>query len=336
MMTETTARSPKTNILVVDDTVANLRLLHDLLTEAGYAVRPVVDGTMALSAAQLKPPDLILLDVMMPGMDGYAVCEQLKANEATRDVPVIFISALNDVCDKVRAFQLGAVDFVNKPFQMEEVLARVETHITLRRLRQTLQEKNAQLEEEIQVRKETQERLEHLARTDSLTNLYNRGYFFALTEKEFKKAQRYERPLAVILLDTDFFKCVNDTFGHSVGDQTLVYLAQFLQSHLREVDVVARYGGEEFIILLPETTATAALVVAERIRSQLAQKPILIADQQVPLTISLGIADNQVPKPANLDQMITWADKALYHIKNTSRNAVAIYAQIQPGEFIKP
>ncbi|MBN1218564.1 MAG: response regulator [Anaerolineae bacterium] len=137
---------PRADILVVDDTVANLRLLVDLLTNNGYKVRPATNGTIALSAARAEPPDLILLDIMMPKMDGYAVCEQLKVDERTQDIPVIFISAVSEVLDKVKAFSVGGVDYVTKPFQFEEVLARVETHLTIRQLQKTLQEKNEQLQ----------------------------------------------------------------------------------------------------------------------------------------------------------------------------------------------
>ncbi len=137
---------PKANILIVDDTRANLRFLVEMLTQQGYAVRPALDGTTALASAQARPPDLILLDIMMPHLDGYEVCARLKAEPATRDIPVIFLSALNEVVDKVKAFQIGGVDYITKPFQVEEVLARVETHLALRALQRDLQEKNAALE----------------------------------------------------------------------------------------------------------------------------------------------------------------------------------------------
>ncbi len=137
---------PKANILVVDDTRANLRFLVEMLTQQGYAVRPALDGATALTSAQARPPDLILLDIMMPHLDGYAVCAQLKAEPVTCDIPVIFLSALNEVVDKVKAFQMGGVDYITKPFQVEEVLARVETHLALRALQRDLQEKHVALE----------------------------------------------------------------------------------------------------------------------------------------------------------------------------------------------
>ncbi|OQY55405.1 MAG: hypothetical protein B6245_19810 [Desulfobacteraceae bacterium 4572_88] len=143
----------KLNILIVDDTRANLRFLAGILSEHGYLVRPVPDGSLALTSAQAEPPDLILLDINMPNMSGYEVCERLKANARTREIPVIFISAMTDVADKVKAFTTGGVDYITKPFQVEEVLARVETHLTLRCLQKSLQEKNHQLQEEVAERK---------------------------------------------------------------------------------------------------------------------------------------------------------------------------------------
>ena len=146
----------KANILVVDDTVANLRLLVNLLAERGYKVRPASNGSMALSAALTEPPDLILLDILMPNMDGYEVCEQLKADEHTREIPVIFISAVSEVLDKVKAFAIGGVDYITKPFQVEEVLARVETHLAIRNLQRNLKDKNEELEKTLQQLKTTQ------------------------------------------------------------------------------------------------------------------------------------------------------------------------------------
>jgi PleD family two-component response regulator len=141
-MSFTSAGNSTGNILVVDDTPANLRLLSEILTRQGYKVRPVPNGKLALSAAQRLPPDVILLDIMMPEMNGFEVCEQLKADERTRDIPVIFISALNDVLDKVKAFSIGGVDYISKPFQVEEVLARIKTHLEMGFLQKSLQDKN--------------------------------------------------------------------------------------------------------------------------------------------------------------------------------------------------
>ncbi|MEG5034282.1 response regulator [Microcoleus sp. AT3-D2] len=167
-MTSTLPRTNRANILVVDDTPENLRLLAGILSEKGYQVRPVPNGKLALSAAQKIPPDLVLLDIMMPEMDGYQVCQQLKASEITKDIPVIFISAINDVLDKVKAFAVGGVDFITKPFQVEEVLARIETHLKICSLQQTLQEKNQDLATALHQLQATQE---HLIQSEKMAAL---------------------------------------------------------------------------------------------------------------------------------------------------------------------
>ena len=167
------------NILVVDDVPDNLRLLVGILAKRGYVVRPASSGSIALSAAQTEPPDLILLDIMMPEMDGYEVCEQLKADERTRDIPVIFITAMSKVLDKVRAFSVGGVDYITKPFHVEEVLARVEAHLTIRNLQKSLHEQNLRLQEEntrrirvMDALKESRERYRLLA--DNSTDMISR------------------------------------------------------------------------------------------------------------------------------------------------------------------
>ncbi|MEG3905762.1 response regulator [Microcoleus sp. B4-C5] len=170
-MTLTLPKTNRANILVVDDTPENLRLLAGILSEKGYQVRPVPNGKLALSAAQKIPPDLVLLDIMMPEMDGYQVCQQLKASEITKDIPVIFISAINDVLDKVKAFAVGGVDFITKPFQVEEVLARIETHLKICSLQQTLQEKNQDLATAIHQLQATQEHLIQSERMAALGQL---------------------------------------------------------------------------------------------------------------------------------------------------------------------
>jgi diguanylate cyclase (GGDEF)-like protein len=325
--TTTTVSAPsKGTILIVDDTSVNLQLLNLLLSRHGYRILTAVDGNIALAAIQQELPDLILLDIMMPGMDGYEVCEQLKRQDSTKDIPIVFISALSDVFDKVKAFSLGAVDYIIKPFQTEEILARVSTHLTIRNLQKSLQEKNALLEKEIAERKRIQVELERIATTDSLTGLYNRRYFFNLGETEYAKAQRYKRPIAVILLDADHFKDINDSFSHAAGDQALVHLAFQLQRHTRAADIVARYGGEEFIILLPETTAQDAYRLAERIRDTVQNSLLEYEGKQYHYTLSMGIADNLQSEPDDrFEHILSMADKALYQAKDRGRNCTMLY-----------
>lgn len=316
----------KGTILVVDDMTTNLQLMAMLLTRHGYRVIQATSGPSALMDARAEQPDLILLDIMMPGMDGYEVCQLLKASAQTRDIPVIFISALSEVLDKVKAFSLGAVDFIIKPYQTEEILARVATHLTIRNLQKSLQDKNRMLEQEIMERKRIQEELERAATTDPLTSLYNRRYFFNLGELEFSKAQRYKRPLAIILLDTDNFKRINDTYSHAAGDQALIYLAVQLRQNTRTTDVVARYGGEEFIIMMPETSAKDAAIVAERLREAIQTSVLTYAEQAFSFTVSLGVADNlSCSHCTKFELILNLADRALYQAKGKGRNRTEIY-----------
>ena len=316
----------KGTTLVVDDTHVNLQLLNLLLSRQGYRVLTADDGTAAIAVVQHDLPDLILLDIMMPGMDGYEVCQELKKEDNTKDIPVIFISALSDVFDKVKAFSLGAVDYIIKPFQTEEILARVSTHLIIRKLQISLQEKNALLEKEIMERKRIQVELERIATTDPLTGLYNRRYFFNLGETEYAKAQRYKRPISVIILDADHFKDINDSYSHAAGDQALVHLATQLHNLTRSADIVARYGGEEFIILLPETPSQDAYWLAERIRETIQNSILSYEGKQFSYTLSLGIADNQVSEQcAKFEGILSLADRALYQAKDRGRNCTVIY-----------
>ena len=209
------------SIVIVDDMPDNLRLLADILKDKGYKVRPAPSGARALATIRKEPPDLILLDIMMPGMDGYEVCRQLKANESTKDIPIIFLSALNEVFDKVKAFKAGGIDFITKPFQVEEVLARVRTHLTIRAQQKALALQNAALLKKNMLITEQAKKLELLATRDFLTGLSNRRDFLERAVQEEKRFKRRARPFALILIDIDHFKRVNDTNGHACGDKVL-------------------------------------------------------------------------------------------------------------------
>lgn len=301
----------KSTILIVDDTPANLHLLNDLLTGHGYKTRPMPNGERALSSIEKSIPDLILLDIMMPAMDGYEVCRRLKADESTKNIPIIFISALDEVFDKVKAFELGGADYITKPFQSEEVLARVATHLEIRRLILELESKNVELE--------------RLAIMDPLTNIYNRRFFFETAEKEFERTKRYTNPLALILFDIDHFKQVNDTHGHLVGDQVLINLAKLCRETIRTVDILARYGGEEFILLMPDTPLKAAENAAERLREMVAKTNL--TDNQIDLTVTISLGVNNWDGTGELDltAFIDQADQALYQSKEGGRNRVTVF-----------
>ncbi len=304
--------SSHNTILIVDDVEDNLEILGDLLTFNGYNVKSAQSGEAALKRVQADRPDLILLDILMPGMDGFEVCTRLKADDDTKDIPVIFVSSMTDIDSKVRGFKVGGVDYINKPFQHAEILVRVNTHITLLRLRKHLEEQNAELE--------------RLANTDYLTNLYNRRCFFRRAEEEFAEVARSGTPMSITLIDLDHFKRINDTHGHLVGDRVLVHMAQLIRSHCRESDVVARYGGEEFIILHPSLDRQNAFRVAERIRKGVEATPFLHERHEIGLTLSAGVVDTQTSKVCQrIDDVLALADIALYQAKDAGRNRVVVF-----------
>ena len=298
------------SILVVDDAPANLQVLAGMLKERGYKVRPAPSGKLALLAAQRDPPDLILLDIKMPEMDGFEVCEHLKADDRLKGIPVIFISALTEQLDKMKAFAIGGVDYITKPFQMEELHARVETHLKLRRLQIELEETNARLTK-------ANGDLEILAVTDGLTGLKNRRAFQEKLQEEAARVARYPASLSLVLLDVDHFKQFNDTFGHPAGDGVLRDVARLLEKNSRSTDFVARYGGEEFVILMPNTNQQGSFEMAKKVCSAVAQSDW--CDR--PITVSIGVATMAT---ANGDGMvlIREADAALYLSKTNGRNCV--------------
>lgn len=303
---------PPANILIVDDFEDNLEILGDLLEFNGFHVQTARNGEAALVILQESHPDLILLDVLMPGIDGFEVCTRLKADENTKDIPVIFVSSMADADSKVMGFKVGGVDYINKPFQRAEILARVNTHVTILRLRRHLETQNAELK--------------RLANTDYLTDLWNRRRFFHTAEAEFEKAIRGGDPISITLIDLDYFKRINDTHGHLVGDRVLIHTAQLIRSHCRENDLAARYGGEEFVILHPSVDSRTAFRVAERIRKVVETTPYPIDENGIRVTLSAGVVDTQHCKDCpRIDDMLAMADLALYQAKDLGRNRVIVY-----------
>jgi diguanylate cyclase (GGDEF)-like protein len=304
----------KSCILVVDDTPANLTLLAKILTEAGYSVRVAPNGTLALQSAFSQPPDLILLDIRMPEPDGYNVCRSLKTHPLTADIAVIFLSALSSSEDKLRGFDSGAVDYITKPFDSHEVLARVSTHLKLRSLQAELIEKNTALQK-------ANTELERLATTDSLTGLHNRRAIQQKAEVCMTCAKRYGTPYSVIMFDIDHFKSINDTKGHDAGDRVLQTVAQCVQTVLRDSDILARWGGEEYLVLAPQSDAAESARVAERLRQIISSTQV---DDIGQITASFGVADFH--DGDTFEKVILMADKAMYQAKQAGRNRVAVYS----------
>jgi diguanylate cyclase (GGDEF)-like protein len=303
--------SSSAKILVVDDTRINIEILNELLGDK-YNVLSALDGEFALEIAHDDTPDLILLDIMMPEMNGYEVCRRLKEDKATRDIPVIFITAITDEEAIERAYDMGGVDYVIKPFRPKELLARVKRELELHRYIMEL--------------KESKDKLKLLASTDPMTNLYNRRYFSGTSKHILELAKRNSTDLSIIMFDLDNFKNINDIYGHAIGDSVIVAFANILKTHQRTSDIICRFGGEEFVVLLPETNLKGALVVAEKIRVELESTEILLdSDRSIQLTVSAGVTDINVSKEADIEASIRRSDEALYIAKNSGRNRVCLY-----------
>lgn len=301
-------------ILIVDDASQNLQLLGDILEQAGYFTTFATSGRQAIERVKTANPDLILLDLMMPDMDGLEVCERLKLNAELADIPVIFITACPNQKSLLDAFEKGAVDYVIKPFNVLELLARVRTHLELKYSRDRLKKL---LRERSQLTKE----LQRLATTDPLTGAWNRRQFFTLAEREFNRACRYHCPFCLFMIDIDYFKKINDTYGHATGDLVLIQIAKAIASTLRESDFFGRIGGEEFVAILPETTLDNGAIVADRLRKNLANLDISAQGKPVKITASIGLAIYQV-EDESIDAILQRADEALYQAKNHGRDRI--------------
>ena len=261
-------------------------------------------GEEGLEVAMREVPDLILLDIVMPGMDGYQTCERLRTNDITRGTPVIFISALDSDAEEIRGLDLGAVDYISKPFRPAAVRARVRNHLELKRHRDLL---------------------ESLSALDGLTGLANRRRFSAVLEREWHRARRLIAPLALIMADIDHFKAYNDGYGHLAGDDCLKRVATVFGNAMhRATDLAARYGGEEFVCILPDTDLAGAFHVAEAIRADLAALalPHAYSPTASRVTFSAGIASLIPGEGVAPTTLMDQADQSLYAAKQNGRNRI--------------
>ena len=286
-------------VMIVDDTQPNVLVLQRALTSIGYNISVAFDGEKALELIPKSKPDLILLDVMMQGINGFEVCKILKKDPELSDIPVIFITAMGMPKDVLSGFEAGAVDYITKPFNLKEVCVRVKTHLTL----------SAAIKKLIQD-----------SETDSLTGLFNRRTFMKKIENEAMRFKRSQKPFSLLFADIDFFKKINDTYGHAAGDDVLVSIGNLLNAEKREVDQVGRWGGEEFLLLLPETSLEGAVQHGNKIRKSIAAKPIVYEGQEINLTMSFGVSEYSGNN--NIEKTIDQADQRLYLAKNSGRNKV--------------
>ncbi|MCF8086071.1 MAG: diguanylate cyclase [Desulfohalobiaceae bacterium] len=294
----------KARILIVDDEKMNLKALADLLKDT-YTVMLAKSGEQALNLAIDPPqPDLILLDVVMPEMDGYEVIKQLKQDERTNQIPVIFVTTLGSSEDEELGLKLGAVDYITKPVSPPIVRMRIHNYLNLMHKHKLL---------------------DQLAHLDGLTEIPNRRCFEEHFHKECSRIARNEGVLSIAMLDIDFFKQYNDYYGHQMGDRALETVAKtMIQSLKRPADLGARYGGEEFVMLLPETNAEGALDVAERVRAAIAALKIPHVTSQVAdnITVSIGVTSVQGNCGCSLEKVLEIADHNLYRAKHSGRNRV--------------
>ena len=302
-------------ILLVDDTAVNLEIAGRILKKENYDLYLADSGYTALGLIKDIPFDLILMDIMMPDLDGFETYKIIAKNKKYNNVPVIFLTAKVDIESVVKGFELGAVDYIRKPFNEMELKTRVRNHIELKKMREELEEKNKSL-------LEANEKLEIIATIDPLTNLLNRREMMKRMESEKKSFQRYKQPFALIIVDIDFFKKVNDTYGHSFGDFVLTSLAKLLKSNVRIKDHVCRWGGEEFLILLHKTDSQEALVLVEKLRKIVEESNFVDDTFQTRITATFGISIYSEIQDINC--AISKVDKALYEGKDKGRNCLVI------------
>lgn len=293
----------RAKVLIVDDVAENIQVLHNILSER-YVTYFATNGEKALEIARRQEPDIVLLDVRMPGLDGYTVCRKLQADPATQNTPVIFVTALGDVDDETLGFECGGVDYITKPVSEPIVLARVGTHIKL---------------------KQQADALRRLSSMDGLTGIANRRRFDEMLATNWRRGSRTGGPLSLVMMDVDYFKQYNDNYGHQQGDDCLCAVARVLSERVKRVDdLVARHGGEEFVCLLPHTDQEGAKEIAESLVAgvRALQLPHVGSQVSEVVTLSAGVATITDFRTQPAEWLTHNADQALYAAKKNGRNQV--------------
>lgn len=292
----------KACILLVDDEPANIQLIAGYIKD-DYQIKVATSGDQCLRIASSKDkPDLILLDVEMPVMNGYEVCKKLKSEPATATIPIIFVTAMQTEEDEEKALGLGAVDFLTKPVRPAILIARIKTHIIL---------------------KKQHDALVNLAMKDQLTGLYNRHYLLEMANHRVARAMRQKVAVSVLILDVDHFKKINDTRGHSVGDIVLKSLADLLLTLCRQEDILARFGSEEFLIFFDDCDEKNTTIIAERMRQEIEN----LKPAEISISASIGVAQLK-PGQEGFTELVKRADDSMYQAKNTGRNKVVNYTNL--------
>ena len=297
-------KTERSNVLIVDDSRTNIAIMKDILSE-DHEVFSALTGKDALKIARQENVDLILLDVVMPEMDGYEVCKRLKADPVTKNIPVIFVTSMSEMGDETKGLELGAIDYMIKPVRAPILKARVRNHLELKKYRDFL---------------------ENLSMVDGLTGVWNRRHFNEVLDKEWRRAMRGTNLISVILLDVDFFKKYNDHYGHLAGDDCLRQVTKALKETARRGgDMVARYGGEEFVIITPASSSEEAQALAEKLRISVEMLAIPHATAEISdhVTISIGVATVHPNPCMDVSDFLEKVDRALYMAKSGGRNRVA-------------
>ena len=297
-------------ILIIDDTKSVRQQILDTLhgTDLFDDYYEAGNGLEGLKILLNEKVDVVLCDVEMPGMDGFKFLAMVNARKELQDIPILLLTSHDETATKVKALEQGASDYLTKPCSPEELLARVKVHLKIKALQDNLKEKN--------------QLLEKLAQTDPLTELHNRRHMMATLEAEFDRSSRVGSPFALLMIDLDNFKQVNDTYGHQLGDKVLQSTAWEIQAALRQYDTAARFGGEEFALLLPETSLKGANLVAERLRRNIHNIEFTGPLSKLRISVSIGVAVMPHEKIATISDLIRLADDALYAAKRSGRNRV--------------
>ncbi|MBV9125987.1 MAG: diguanylate cyclase [Planctomycetes bacterium] len=330
------------SILLVDDSQDNIHPLKLLLETTGYSeLLTARSASEAFEQLGMEDPqsagrgvEVILMDIKMPGLDGIEACRRIKEDRRLRDIPIIMVTGQTEETDLEAAFAAGANDYITKPIKVVELLARLRSSLNLKREMDTRKYREQELLRVTHELEEVNQELHRLSSLDGLTGLANRRHFDNLYERSWRQALRKGNPLSVLMIDIDFFKAYNDTYGHQTGDECLKKVASALSRGLRRSgDVVARYGGEEFIVLLPDTATPGAVVVAEGLRERV--KALAIPHVRSPngrqVTLSLGVASTVPTLKALPLALIAAADHALYQVKQNGRDALKVAEPTSPS-----